>query len=327
MDSDGWLKLTSIAAAVWPLLMATHYLVAAANIYTKPGMSAKFVDDFRDEIKTASMDDPLSEVFLKKSARYLHNFLSTLESQWPVLAILSQLTATAVLSDVHHRYLKPFWTGKADVTDLDRYSIVECGAHDGHDSEEIASTVPSADIWAFEAQPRVYEALLDRMRKCGAPCANVHPVRLALGSTNQARVEFFSNVPQEDVWMMSSSSLYRPQRMSGGSRYATYSEDTQHVQMRRLEDVVGDQGIVRPIVYMDLDAEGGELDILKGAGELLSDVQSFKVEIRNSTKAYAGIPLWPEVRSWLEAHGFVAIYVASGSTGDAFFVRRHLALL
>lgn len=91
MDSDG--LLSPVAAAVWPLLMATHYLVAAANIYTKPGMAAKFVDDLRDEIKTASMDDPLSEVFLKKSIRYLHNFFSTLESQWPVLAILSQLTA------------------------------------------------------------------------------------------------------------------------------------------------------------------------------------------------------------------------------------------
>ena len=78
-----------------------------------------------------------------------------------------------------------------------------------------------------------------------------------------------------------------------------------------------------------LDLQGAELQALKGGEHLLSKVSVIITEVEFS-ELYENQPLYKEIKSWLEDHGFVLI----GGTfkfpkdrnqhfGDAVFVKKH----
>mmetsp|Transcript_87851 Transcript_87851/g.221624 ORF Transcript_87851/g.221624 Transcript_87851/m.221624 type:complete len:263 (+) Transcript_87851:82-870(+) len=262
-------------------------------------------------------------MFLRKAERYLHSFESVISSRWPVLPILGQFTATAIMHAPDFAYLRPFWTGWATAAsdEVSRYAIVEAGAHDGHESIKFAIACPDAEVWAFEAHPRVFQALQEAVQACGTACAKIRTQNFALGVEDKESVTFFANVPSEDVWAMPSSSLYEP--AGNFSHFSTFAAVPSSVQLVRLDTFAAQTGMP-PIRYLDLDAEGAELDILRGGSSLLQTVLAMKVEIRDNHGALLGVPLWNEVRHWLESRGFIHII---RSDSDALFVRRDLALI
>jgi FkbM family methyltransferase len=71
-----------------------------------------------------------------------------------------------------------------------------------------------------------------------------------------------------------------------------------------------------------LDIQGGELDALKGAGDLLDTVDVLFCEI-NYEKMYEGIPLADSVIQFLNDKGFTATHIKlwQNCWGDALFVK------
>jgi hypothetical protein len=92
----------------------------------------------------------------------------------------------------------------------------------------------------------------------------------------------------------------------------------------RLETFCGTRGIAE-IDLMWLDAQGSELNILKGLGEKIGRVKVVQCEVEFK-EIYAGQPLWPEINEFMVEHGFQlhGIYDPNEWFGDAIFVNSNL---
>ncbi|WP_425229468.1 FkbM family methyltransferase [Sphingomonas sp.] len=56
-------------------------------------------------------------------------------------------------------------------------------------------------------------------------------------------------------------------------------------------------------VFLKIDTQGFELEVLKGAEDMLSRIDCVLLEL-SLVELYAGQPLWREVSAWIEARGF-----------------------
>jgi FkbM family methyltransferase len=103
------------------------------------------------------------------------------------------------------------------------------------------------------------------------------------------------------------------------------------VPMRRLDTIASEQNLPRPDV-LKIDVQGGELDVLRGAGSLLDTVQLIQAEVWFMRRYGSGTPLFQEINEYLSSKGL--LLVAFGDfyygdshelyAGDAFFARDEL---
>jgi 2-O-methyltransferase len=170
--------------------------------------------------------------------------------------------------------------------------IVEAGAHRGIDTVQFARLWPDGRIHAFEPVPHVYEHL----QRNTAPYGNVRTYQLALGDRDAAMPMWLSD-PEHDY----SSSLLEPREHLAEFPEIAF-EQTMSVRVTTLESWAEREGIDR-IDAMWLDMQGYELAVLKAAGAVLETTRAIIMEV-SATELYAGVPLWPEVRAWLESQGF-----------------------
>lgn len=75
--------------------------------------------------------------------------------------------------------------------------------------------------------------------------------------------------------------------------------------------------------FMNIDVQGAELEVLKGAETYLAGVQYVYTEV-NEAELYQGCALMEELRSWLQDHRFdlVEEQLTRHGWGDALFTRR-----
>jgi len=144
---------------VCPLLYASYYLLLAAVSWRNRYVSYGFWNDGMDGMDIfVNLSFP--EIFLHKSKRYVHNIYTVLNSRFPVLTVLGQLGAVAMMHDPKYSYIQPFvtetWSSDLPLNNSQKPTIVEAGAHDWTDSTYYAAAFPSAEIWAFEAHPSVF---------------------------------------------------------------------------------------------------------------------------------------------------------------------------
>ena len=80
--------------------------------------------------------------------------------------------------------------------------------------------------------------------------------------------------------------------------------------MVRLDDVVKERSLSGPYV-VKADVEGGELDVLSGALELLADTELVLLEV-SLFELVPGAPLFHDVVAWMHEHGFVVADLYNG---------------
>ena len=105
------------------------------------------------------------------------------------------------------------------------------------------------------------------------------------------------------------------------------------VALKRLDSVAGEYLADARRALLKIDTQGYEDRVLTGAQGMLQSVVAIQTEL-SLVPLYAGQPLFDEMRSRIEAMGFVLFAVFPGyvheQTGqtlqiDGFFIRRELA--
>jgi FkbM family methyltransferase len=190
--------------------------------------------------------------------------------------------------------------------------IVEAGAHAGSDTAALAQMLPAAEIHAFEPIPALYE----RLRRNTAAFSNVRTYPLALGAVVTTKPMWVGGGAEDG-----SSSLLAPKAHLDVYEEITF-EHTVTVNVTTLAAWAEREGINR-VDGMWLDMQGYELAALQAAGPLLSTTRALIVEM-SGVELYDEAPLWPEVRQWLEEHGFrieAESWHETGVDGDALAVR------
>lgn len=170
--------------------------------------------------------------------------------------------------------------------------VIEAGAHIGVDTTEMSILWPNGVIYAFEPIPEIFGRLKANTRKM----KNVHCFPLALSDTTGTLKMFVSSGTSDG-----SSSLLAPKEHLVEHPDVLFQTTTQ-VQSTTLDDWIAVYRVAR-VDFLWLDVQGAELSVLKASPRILRSVRAIYTEV-SLKEVYEGVPLYPELRGWLEEQGF-----------------------
>ena len=169
----------------------------------------------------------------------------------------------------------------------------------------------------FEPQQKLYEIIKDK-------CENDEQVfNVALGSVSCEKDLFISDREGGITHGAgASSSLMKPKKHLTEHPEVTFP-GVETVQVRRLDEFLKSKDL-RAINYnmLNIDVQGYELEVLKGAEAILGCIQLMVVEV-NRDEMYEGCPMVEELDEFLEKHNLKRAHTfwQSESWGDALYVK------
>jgi FkbM family methyltransferase len=173
--------------------------------------------------------------------------------------------------------------------------VVDVGAHLGQFGRELREHGYAGRIVSFEPVLAVFAALV-KTSTAGDPAWEAH--RLALGSEDGQRP---LNVPRSTDF----SSFLEPSAFSLAEfRGLTAVERQELVPVRRLDGVATAYGLAGPRLFLKLDTQGWDLEVLRGAEETLAGVVGVQAELP-VRPVYEGMPAAEEIAGHLVGRGFV----------------------
>ena len=193
---------------------------------------------------------------------------------------------------------------------------IHVGGFVGEELEEYRS-VGLKNTILFEPQQKLYEIIKSK-------CQDDEQVfNVALGSESCEKEMFISDREGGvEVGAGASSSLLKPKIHLTEHPEVTFpTKET--VQVHRLDEFLKSENL-RALNYnmLNIDVQGYELEVLKGAGSILGCMQLMILEV-NLAEVYEGCPLVGELDEFLKDYSFerVGTYWQSESWGDAIYVK------
>jgi FkbM family methyltransferase len=195
--------------------------------------------------------------------------------------------------------------------------VIDAGAHHGDYALVCAHAIPKARIVCFEPLPEAYGVLVKRTSKN----PQISQERLALGSKTQRGVMNISGMEQASSLLPMNQTHINLWPKSGNINIAEVNITTLDQYLRR-NPLSGD-------LFLKIDVQGSELNVLEGAAESLRQVRLIRLEA-SFVPLYQGAPRFSEICGYLENAGFRFLKVMgeirpkSNSLpvqGDVLFVR------
>lgn len=196
--------------------------------------------------------------------------------------------------------------------------VFDCGANDGGFGREIRDRGYNGSIVSFEPIPEAYS----RLSSFIASDERWTAYKIALGDRNCLK-DFFIN----KIEVMSSM------KELNDFGYSTHAQvlRTEKVKVSRLDSFIDDHPeLSKKRIYLKLDTQGSEMEILLGAGGRLREIAVLQAELP-LIHSYENEPVWIEVVSWLRDEGFDLVTAVCNSTVgarvrefDFVFSNRHL---
>lgn len=185
------------------------------------------------------------------------------------------------------------------------HGILHIGAHEGQEAE-IYNRLSKPVIW-IEAIPLYFE----RLQKNIKPFRNQIALNVLLDSQCHSSRNFFITSNNGE-----SSSIYP----LAGNDYWQGLENSEVCKLpsKRL-DCISLHQEMRDFDYWIVDVQGAELEVLKGAGELLSYCRYLQVEI-SQEKFYEGGAEFQELRAFLKSKSFIPMWLPSQPHEEIIFM-------
>ena len=197
--------------------------------------------------------------------------------------------------------------------------IFDIGANTGDTLVQHAQANPNFQYYAFEPVPQLFEKLI----QITADLPNVVLVKKALSNFN-GKAEF-NLADDSDNHTVSSLLEFSPDYQKNWSHVIEYINhvDKIEVDVIRLDEFVESFGITQ-IDYFHCDAQGSDLDVLKGLGDKISIIKEGAVEAALKYNAlYKNQCMVDQVAKYLEEHNFVVTNIqvndAVGNEANVFF--------
>ena len=198
--------------------------------------------------------------------------------------------------------------------------VLDIGANEGQTALSLAQMAPSARIWSFEPNGQVFNVLVERTK--GNP--GITPVRAAVGA---APGKAMLQVTGATV----NSSLLDYDKPTGGDSVMRAEE----VDVITLDQFCATKGLDQ-ITVLKIDAQGFDLEVLKGAEKLLAEgkVSAVFVEVL-FVPMYTGQGSFEDIYRFITGHGlkFCGLYGLNRERdfyihwGDALFVHPSMGKL
>jgi len=191
----------------------------------------------------------------------------------------------------------------------------------GHHGQECTSYVQSGikNICVFEPVPAHYQIIKENFSN-----TNVKAFEVALGSergTFEMNISDFVGNEAEKYKGMSSS-LLKPKKHLDQYKHITFNE-TIDVEVYTLDEFSTENDInPEDYDFMNIDVQGYELEVLKGATKFIPHMKAIYTEV-NRDEVYENCPMVEEIDQLLSEYGFRREHTSwAGETwGDALYVK------
>ena len=197
--------------------------------------------------------------------------------------------------------------------------LVEIGGRDCRETIRFHQLLPGVTIYTFECNPDT----LPLCRQTVADIRSIHLVEKAV-TDRAGQVRFLAIDPAgtETGWADGNPGASSLLRASSKYPVERYAQREIFVQATTLNDFMHEQHI-HTIDLLWMDIQGAELSALHGLGLRIDDVRIMHLEV-GFFPIYEGQPLFPELKRFLNAHGFLLVgFTTFGAYGaDAVFVNR-----
>lgn len=168
--------------------------------------------------------------------------------------------------------------------------VIDVGAYRGEWTREVGNIFPDASFLLFEPQPDKSEILQQLARSASYP-VTVHQVLLG--------AKHIAEVPYQ---LMETGSSVLPEKTS-------FPRETIKLPMRTLDECLGSETLAGP-VFLKLDVQGYELEVLKGAESTLRKTDAILLEVA-LLEYNEGAPLLGDVVAFLKDRNFVVYDLCS----------------
>lgn len=190
--------------------------------------------------------------------------------------------------------------------------IIDCGAHDGADTVELANLLKYSTVHAFEPVESLYKKLKARPN----PQKNIKYYQLALADKN-GTMDFYVSEGESD----GSSSLLEPKQHLVDHPGTVFNSQIM-VRTSTIDSWANENGIEK-VDLLWLDMQGFELNMLRESKKILDTVSVIHTEV-STRETYKGVAPYAEYRAFLEERGFKVIIEAipkGWDMGNVLFVR------
>lgn len=178
--------------------------------------------------------------------------------------------------------------------------ILDVGANIGQYGSELRNLGYKKRIISFEP----LEYAFGKLKKCAANDKNWDVHHFALGERDGESV---INVAKNSV---SSSILENlPQLTESAPQAAFTSKET--ILLKKLDTIAADLNVAGKNIYLKIDAQGYESQVLEGAAEFLKNVKGIQVEMA-FIPTYDGATTFDDMKTKLNALGFSLMALESG---------------
>lgn len=195
----------------------------------------------------------------------------------------------------------------------DNVAIIDCGAHVGADSVELARIFRRGKVYSFEPVPALFQLLVRNSRKY----SNIHCYQLALGNMNGTTKMFVSSGGSDG-----SSSLLPPTGHLVDHPDVHFKETTEARTITL--DAWAAENNIQQIDFLWLDMQGFEFQMLQASTKILPTVKAIHTEV-STRETYKGAVLYGDLKQWLGGQGFEVVTEAippGTDMGNVLFVRK-----
>ena len=204
------------------------------------------------------------------------------------------LTASRIRYDDPHRIVNGLEANRIDI-------VFDVGANDGQFSESLREAGYRGKIICFEPLPTAHEKLQNRFVRDEKTL--IHP-RTALGDVHGS---ININVSRNSY---SSSILNLLPSHTDADPESAYI-DIIKASIERLDNVFTDYVSEGDRVFLKIDTQGYEWNVLDGAAECLDQIDGLLLEM-SLIPLYEGQRLWKDILGRLEREGFVLWQILPG---------------
>tara|TARA_R110000751_G_scaffold107144_1_gene203296 strand:+ start:3098 stop:3718 length:621 start_codon:yes stop_codon:yes gene_type:complete len=194
--------------------------------------------------------------------------------------------------------------------DMNIDGVFHIGAHFGQENS-IYNQIGIKNKIFFEPLPHTFDKLVENINGDGN-CVNV-----ALGNKNGVVEMFVESVNQGQ-----SSSVLEPVLHTKQYPNIVFNEKKK-VTMTTLDDYVKGGVNITNYNFINIDVQGYELEVFKGAKKTLENIDYIMSEV-NRDEVYKDCPMVEDLDVYLSIYGFERVETTwdGGTWGDAFYVKR-----
>jgi len=170
---------------------------------------------------------------------------------------------------------------------------LDVGAHRGEHSRAVAQNEPALEVHAFEPLPTLFDEL-------SRSSPNYHVHAMAIGERD-GMAEFRVNRFEAASSLLPMDEATRTRWLDG---HLLHEDRVIQVPVTRLDSFMERHGI-RHVEFLKIDAQGGDLAVLRSAGDRLVDIDRVQLEVAvTPTQLYQGAAAKPEILAYMAEHGF-----------------------